>query len=151
MQHWIYQHSVLKFIIPCCALALWLFGCAVISHISGWTTLAKRFRLRVPFVGERWTVQSGYMRSNCGYGNCLTVGSNHHGLYLAMMLLFRFKHPPLLIPWDEITVSRQKFVFFRFVRFGLGRELDIPLCLRAKLADKLRKAAGDHWPIEPIT
>ena len=89
------------------------------------------------------------MRSG-GYGNCLTVGSSPHGLYLAMMLLFRFGHPPLLIPWDEITVSRQTFVFFRFVRFGLGRELDIPLCLRAQLADKLKNASGNRWPIEEV-
>jgi hypothetical protein len=120
MQNWIYQHSVVKFIIPCGVVALWFFGCAIASYISGWTTLAKRFGLRASFVGERWTVQSGYMRSNIGYGNCLTVGASPHGLYLAVMPLFRFWHPPLLVPWDEITLSRQKFVFFRFVRFGWG-------------------------------
>lgn len=66
------------------------------------------------------------------------------------MPLFRFRHPPLLVPWNEITIAQQKIAFFRFVRFGLGRELEIPLYLRPKLADKLRRGAGKQWPIEQI-
>ena len=66
------------------------------------------------------------------------------------MPLFRFRHPPLLVPWNEITISRRRIAFFRVVRFGLGRELDIPLYLRAKLADKVRRGAGKQWPIEPV-
>ena len=86
-----------------------------------------------------------------GYGNCLTLRCNPKELYLAMMPLFRFKHPPLLIPWEEIAVSQRQILFLKFVRFGLGRELDIPLYLRPKLADKLRRAARDRWPFEPVT
>jgi hypothetical protein len=151
MQNWLDQHhTALWLIIPCYVLALWLLVSAVISYVGGWTTLAKRFRLRAAFVGERWKVQSGRMRWIAGYRNCLTVGCSPEGLYLATMLPFQFRHPPLLIPWDEITVSRRQLAFVDFVRFGLGRELDIPLFLRAKLADKLKHAAGDRWPIERI-
>ena len=102
------------------------------------------------FRGEQWPGQSGQMRWIAGYHNCLTIGCSHQGLYLATMSLFRFRHPPLLVPWDEITVSRRRIVFIRYVRFGLGRELDIPLYLRARLADKLRGSAADRWPLEPI-
>jgi len=151
MQTWLDQHHcALWIIIPCYAIALWLLVSALISYIGGWTTLAKRFRLRVPFTEERWLGQSGQMRWIAGYGNCLTVGCNHQGLYLAMMPLFRFRHPPLLVPWDEITITRRRIVFFRMVRFGLGRELDIPIYLRARLADRMRRSAGDRWPIEPV-
>ncbi len=152
MQHWLNQHpTALWIVLPLYFIAIWLLVSAVIAYIGGWTTLAKRFRLRMPFVGERWTRQSGQMRwIVAGYHNCLTVGGNRTGLYLAMMLLFRFRHPPLLIPWDEITISRQRILFFNYVRFGLGRELDIPLYLRPKLAEKLNHAAGDRWPIEAL-
>lgn len=151
MQNWLDQHySALWIIIPFYALALWLFVSALISYIGGWTTLAKRFRLRVPFTGERWLGQSGQMRWIAGYGNCLTVGCNHQGLYLAMMPLFRFRHPPLLVPWDEITITRRRILFFRMVRFGLGRELDIPIYLRARLADRMKCSTRDRWPIEPV-
>jgi hypothetical protein len=151
MQNWLDQHpTALWLIIPCFALTLWVLVGAVISYIGGWTTLAKHFPLRTPFVGERWKVQSGRMRWIAGYRNCLTVGCCHEGLYLATMPPFQFRHPPLLIPWNEITVSRRQVVFFNSVRLGLGRELDIPLFLRTTLADKLRLAAGDRWPIERV-
>ena len=152
MQNWLDQNQgALWIILPCYFVALWLLVSAVISYIGGWTTLAKRFRFSAPFPGEKWRGQSGQMRWIAGYGNCLTLGCNRQGLYLAISPLFRFRHPPLLIPWDEIKISRTKILFFRFVRFGLGRELDVPLYLRARLADKLKRAAENHWPVEPIS
>jgi hypothetical protein len=151
MQNWLDQHqNALWIIIPCYAVALWLLVSAVISYIGGWATLAKRFRFRPPFLGEKWSGQSGQMRWIAGYGNCLTLGCNQQGLYLAIMPLFRFRHPPLLIPWEEIKIARTRILFFRYVRFGLGRELDIPLYLRVRLADRLKRTAGHHWPIEQV-
>jgi len=151
MQNWLDQHhAALWFIFPAYFFALLLLVCAVISFIGGWTTLAKRFRLRKPFVGQRWTGQSGQMRWIAGYGNCLTLGASPEGLYLATMLLFRFRHPPLLVPWNEISLAQRRLLFFRFVRFSLGHELRIPLFVRWKVADELRGAAGDQWPIETV-
>jgi hypothetical protein len=151
MQNWLGQHqSALWFIFPIYFLALWLLVSTVISFIGGWTTLAKRFRLSKPFVGQRWTGQSGQMRWIAGYGNCLTVGCCPDGLYLATMPLFRFRHPPLLVPWNDVSIAQQRILFFRFVRLSLGHELGIPLYLRWKLADKLRCAAGNRWPIEAV-
>jgi hypothetical protein len=113
MQHWLDQHnSALWFIFPAYFVALWLLVSAVISLIGGWTKLAGAFRLGEPFVGQQWKGQSGQMRWIAGYGNCLTVGCNTEGLYLATMPLFRFRHPPLLVPWSEISISQRKFCSF---------------------------------------
>ena len=151
MQNWLdHHHTALWIIVPCYAAALLMLVNAVISYIGGWTTLAKHFRLTTPFIGERWTRQSGQMRWIAGYSNCLTVGSNAQGLYLAVMPPLRFRHPQLLIPWQEIEVSQRRVLFLRYVRFRLGRELDIPLYLRPKLAEKVKRVAGDHWPRESI-
>lgn len=151
MQSWLDQHhNALWIIIPCYTVALWLLVTAVISYIGGWRTLAKRFRFGSCFLGEKWGFQSGHMRWIAGYGNCLTLGCNHEGLYLATMPLFRFGHPPLIVPWDEIRISRTRILFSQYVRFGLGREVDIPLYLRPRLAERLKRAAGNQWPIEPI-
>jgi hypothetical protein len=69
-----------------------------------------------------------------------------------MMFIFRIASPPLLIPWPEVTVwRRRQFLFFRFVEFRLGREEQVPLVIREKLADSLRAAAGTSWPIEPVS
>lgn len=151
MQNWLDQHhNALWLIIPCYGLTLWLLVSAIISYVGGWTALAKGFRLKSSFVGERWTGQSGQMRWLSSYGNCLTSGCNPEGLCLATMPLFRFRHPPLLIPWQEIAISRRQILFLHFVRFGLGREADIPLYVAAKLAEKLRRAAGGHWPTDRV-
>lgn len=64
------------------------------------------------------------------------------------MFLFRFMHPPLLVPWSEIKVRKSKGWFFEYVTFTIGQELAIPLRIRGKLAAKLRESAGNCWPIE---
>jgi hypothetical protein len=151
MQNWLDQHpGALFVIIPVYFVAIWLLVSVIISYVGGWTTLAKRFKLEEPFAGTRWTWQSAQMRWLTGYNHCLTVGVSPEGLYLATLALFRFRHPPLLIPWNEVIVAYRRILFFRYLRFGLGRELDIPFYVREKLADELRIAAGDRWPIEQV-
>lgn len=151
MQSWIDHHqSALWIIFPAYFVLLWLLVSAIISFIGGWSTLAKRFALKMRFAGQRWSGQSGQMRWIAGYHNCLTVGASQEGLYVAMAWLFRFRHPALLVPWTEIAITRRKILFFHYVRFGLGRELGIPLYLRATLAEKVKGAAGGSWPVEPL-
>jgi hypothetical protein len=87
------------------------------------------------------------MRWIAGYGNCLTVGANEDGLYLATFPLFPLGHPPLLIPWDEVSHSKRKMLFFAMVRFELGRETAVPFWVRETLAERLKNAAGKAWPV----
>jgi hypothetical protein len=149
LQHWIDQHpSAFAAIFPIYFLSLWLLVGAIISFVGGWSSLAKVYRMRVPFNGAKWAMQSGRMRSLANYNNVLTIGVSPQGLYLASMFLFRFMHPPLLVPWNEIKVRRSKGWVFEYVTFMMGRELAIPLRIREKLAAKLRESAGNWWPIE---
>ena len=64
------------------------------------------------------------------------------------MFLFRFMHPPLLVPWREIKVRRSNDWVFEYVTFTMGHELAIPLRIRGSLAAKLRESAGKGWPVE---
>jgi len=151
MQTWIDQHpSALPVLFPIFFVGLWLFVCAIIGTISGWSTLADRFRFTGDFAGQRWWMQSGMMRFLCNYNNCLILGCDDTGLYLGILFLFRFMHPPLLIPWDQISVSRRKILFFDYVRFELGREERVPLWLRPYSAERIKNAAVIHWPVETI-
>ena len=95
-------------------------------------------------------MQSGRMRWLTNYNNMLTLGVSPEGLYLASMFLFRFMHPPLLVPWSEIRVRRKKGWAFEYVTFAMGHELAIPLRIRGKLAAKLRESAGSDWPVEDV-
>jgi hypothetical protein len=78
----------------------------------------------------------------------LTPGVSQQGVYLASMFLFRFMHPPLLVPWSVIKVRRNKGWVFEYVAFTMGHDLAIPRRIRGKLAAKLRESAGNCWPIE---
>jgi hypothetical protein len=135
-------------IFPIYFLCLWLLVGATISFVGGWFSLAKVYRTRVPFDGAKWGMQSGQMRWLANCNSVLTLGVSQQGLYLSSMFLFRFMHPPLLVPWSEIKVRRNKGWFFEYVIFTLGHELAIPLRIREKLAAKLRDSAGNCWPVE---
>lgn len=151
MQIWLnHYQQAFWVIIPLVFVGWWLFLCALLSFIGGWTILATLFRSAAPFAGPLWKMQSAQMRFRTYYGNCLTIGANGEGLYLAAMPLFAFRHPALFIPWHEISVSRQQILFLRYVRFELGRDLNIPLRVREKLAEDIRQAAGQRWPVEQI-
>jgi hypothetical protein len=91
------------------------------------------------------------MRGIGGYHNCLTVGANPDGLYLAALFLFRVGHPPLFVPRTDVSgMRRGKWFLFRYVELRLGRERSIPFCITEGLADRLKQAAGKTWPIESI-
>ena len=57
------------------------------------------------------------MRGLAHYRNCLVIGANPAGLYLAVFLPFRVAHPPLFIPWNEVTQSKTRIFFINMVRF----------------------------------
>jgi hypothetical protein len=149
LQHWIDQHpSAFAAIFPIYFLCLWFLVATIISLVGGWYSLARVYRTQVPFNGTKWRMQSGQMRCLMNYNNVLTLGVSPEGVYLASMFLFRFLHPPLLVPWSEIKVRRKKGWVFEYVIFTMGHELAIPLRIRGKLAAKLRESAGNCWPVE---
>ena len=122
----------------------------LMSWIGGWSALARGFRAPSEFRGEKQTGQTVRMRWRAGYNYCVTVGCDATGLYLAMNWLYRVRHPPLFIPWDQITRlhPRPGYLGWEVLPLRLGRDLRIPLYLTARTAGYLERAARGHWPIE---
>jgi len=137
---------------PLAILPIAILGVPVlIAKLSGWSDLSQRFRATQPFQGKLWPWKSARLRAGMNYNNCLTIGANPAGLYFAVRLLPRFSHPPLLIPWPEVSVLSEKTVFFvPMIEMRLGREEQVPFMIRRALADKIKAAAGASWPIETI-
>ena len=118
-----------------------------ISAIGGWMTLAKKYRHCGEFKGEQWGSQSGDMRFIAGYRNGLNLGVNEKGLYLSTILPFRIAHPPLFIPWTEVSVEWKKTASsWPGVKLILDRESNVPLWINEKLAVELKRTAGNSWP-----
>lgn len=120
----------------------------VTSQVSGWASLAQRYRCEEGFSGERLRFRSAAMRYSSHYGNCLTMGADPQGLFVSMSLPFLVGHPPLFIPWSEITVRRGRFLWSKYVELRLGREAAIPFRISERLASKLAALAGEAWPKE---
>jgi len=129
-------------------VVIWVVVSFVISKVSGWANLAGNYSSPNPFEGRCWRFQSAQMRWMSNYNNCLTVGANQQGLYLSIFIIMRIGHPPLFIPWRDISVTRKKIFWFRMVELGIGRETRLPFRIREKLANLLREAAGKSWPTE---
>jgi hypothetical protein len=153
MQTYFNNHpTAIAFIFPVFFVALWCVIFFLISQASGWAVLARRFRLTSPFAVQSWDWKSARMRWGANYNNCLTIGSDPIGLYLSMVFPFRFAHPPLLLPWQEVSVRRRRsMLFFKYVELSLGREEQIPLLIRENLAEQIRQAAGSSWPVEAVS
>ena len=118
MQYWIDRHPLAFGLAD--FLFLWLVVSILLSYTGGWATLAREFRYRVTFNGSKWRGESGYMRGIAHYRNCLVIGANHEGLYLSVFFPFRLAHPPMLIPWSEVTFSKSRVFFGTMVRLKLG-------------------------------
>jgi len=124
----------------------WISIIFLIAYISGWMRLAKVYRFDGNFQGQQWAMQS----ARIGWGNyngVLTVGSNWEGLYLKPFFLFQFGHPPLFIPWYEISI-KQTGSIFKSTEFCFQRVPSIHLKLSQKLSQRLAQAAGNAWPTE---
>ena len=128
-------------------LVSWVSISYVIAHIGGWFKLARFYRSSGAFLGERWRFQSAQMRWKVGYNNCLTVGASPEGLYLSVMFILRFGHPPLFVPWGDISVKVIKGFFKPALEFRFQQVPAIPLRVSEKLGQKIRASAGTSWPV----
>jgi hypothetical protein len=145
MQDWINQYFPVLF--PFYFVALWILVTYWIALTSGWRLLAKRFRFQGVFTGAKWNMQSARMRTMARYNNVLTIGADNTGLFIVPMFLFRAWHPPLFIPWVEITaICKTQLFFFKFVELRLGRSEEVPFRIWARLAAEIEAAAGPGWP-----
>ena len=128
--------------------AAWAIMFTLISRAGGWALLAEQYRSQETFTGSTWSFQKGQMRWMVGYNNCLTVGADPRGLYISILFPFRLGHPPLFIPWRDISRASKKVLWINFIELRLGREVPIPFRISYALAQKLKAAAGTNWPVE---
>ncbi|HEX2779205.1 MAG TPA: hypothetical protein VHM30_06890 [Gemmatimonadaceae bacterium] len=101
-------------------VGLWLLVGLLLSELSGWASLARRYpggprpegvRLRGQVVGMGAVGEKGVT----------TLVPTAAGLYLYSHPLFRFRRPPVLVPWSEIRYAGELgFLFWRSIGLDLG-------------------------------
>jgi len=119
---WIEDHPALfSLIIAAGFLVVFpLFWCGVVWIISrmGWARLAKHYAISKPPAGEAQPVMCGMVGIGT-YRGVLRFQPDADGFYLWTSIFFRAGHPPLFIPWTDVTTGpvestkRYQFVVFK--------------------------------------
>lgn len=124
---------------------LWLGISFFLSHLGGWAQLAPVYRLNGEFQGKTWSMQSASMRFFSNYNAVLTFGANDQGLYVVPIIFFRFAHPPLFIPWYDISIKRLNSIF-GYAELRFQRVSSISFRINRRLYERLVTEAGEAWP-----
>lgn len=121
---------------PFAFVTIWCAVVFMLAVIGGWSRLAQYYQASSKFEGKTWGFRSGRMGIT-NYSGCLTIGVNDYGLYLAVFPLFRVGHPPLFIPWYDITTSKSRKFFIAYLDFTFARMPSVTFSLPERLGDTL--------------
>jgi len=111
---------ILAVLLPVVFVAMWAGVLAMLSHMSGWSQLAALYRAQRPPAG-RCILMSGGKIGDVWYRGCLTIYTSDQGLYVSVWPIFRFREPPLFIPWSAIRNRRQtRWLWTRMIEFDIG-------------------------------
>jgi len=115
---------------PVLFIATWVLAVFTISKL-GWSKLAGAYRTDPNFfIGTDVGLISAKVNF-INYNNSLVLKYNEQGILLKTIFLFRLFHPPILIPWNEITgVEDKKILFFTFKKLTIGSPLIATIMIR---------------------
>jgi hypothetical protein len=125
-------------------VGLWV-GMSFFMARGNWAALAGAYRYSGASPAARWRSQDGDVGSE-QYDNGLTIGADAVGLYLAVSFPFRAGHPPLFIPWTEISVSKEERFLSTFTVFYFRSAATVPLRVDESLGRRIVATAGRSWP-----
>ena len=135
---------------PIFFVGLWVLITLVLSLVGGWSTLAQYYQAQQPFFGTLIRFQAAQFRAGTNYNGCLNFGAGSEGLYLVPMAIFRAFHPPLLIPWNDISARPIKvWSIFDLVELRFQRAPNIPVRIKPSLVTKLTEASIGRFTVRP--
>jgi hypothetical protein len=117
-------------------LLVWAAASVGIARL-GWTALATRYRAWDLYDGDKWSFQSAQVGRST-YRSCLTIGVTPPGLHLSVLFPFRLCHPPLLIPWGDITTTETQWSFGRGYVLRFKQVPEVTIALSGGLGDRLQ-------------
>ena len=137
---------------PGVLLAVFIAGWAgfsyLISYMSGWRYLAQAYRTRQPFLGGRLRPWAASMRWGVNYNGLLALGADSQGMHVSVFFVFRIAHPPLFIPWTEISATPMRTWWFKMVRMEFEKYPSTYLLIPLKLVERLSQASGLQFQVE---
>lgn len=105
---------------PFAFVGMWLGVGTLLSEISGWARLARRFPGGPRPAGPRILGQVVGMGA-VGENGITSIIASAEGLYLFSNPLFRFHRPPVMVPWTEVRNEGERgTLWWRSVGLDLG-------------------------------
>jgi hypothetical protein len=109
-----------QFVLTTLFVVMWIGVVALLSHMSGWPKLASVYRARRPPSGRCFLLAGGKIGA-VSYRGTLTIYTSPEGVYISLWPIFRFRNPPLFIPWHDIHNRREKrWLWTRLIDFDVG-------------------------------
>ena len=111
---------LLVFVLILLFVGMWAAVLSFLSYLSDWPKLAAAYRAQHPPSGRRLLMQGGKI-GDVWYRGCLTIYTSREGLYISVWPIFRFREPPLFIPWRAVRNRREKrWLWSRLIEFDVG-------------------------------
>lgn len=110
-----------------------------LAAFSGWRVLARHYAASERFNGKRFWFRSAQF-GPVGYGSCVMPGANADGIYLAVLFPFRIGHPPLLVPWQDVSCSKAHSFIVSRAELRFSKAPEVSIVISQGLADSLLSA-----------
>ena len=128
-----------------CFPILWFAVTLILSRLSGWFALMERYPDQAEDALDVLANQSGSLGVVSMRG-ILTLSVCRSGLRIGIMRIFGPFCKDFFVPWTEITITRVDRFFWTFAKLTFGHPSVGRLTVFAHTADRMARAAGDHWP-----
>lgn len=128
-----------------CFPLFWFAVATLLSYLSGWFGLMERYPDRAEDALTILTYQSGSLGAVSMRG-ILKLSVCPSGLRVGIMRIFGPFCRDLFVPWNEITVTRGDRFFWKVAKLSFGQPSIGKLTVFADVADRMARAAGNHWP-----
>jgi hypothetical protein len=106
------------------------------STQSGWRNLSQNYRFRENNGPKQWRFVTARMAKEgrlSGFRAALNIGADKLGLYLSVFALFRLWHPPLFVPWSDLTIHCES----NEIEFHFSGSPDVVLQLKRDLGQEI--------------
>lgn len=115
--------------------------CGIISLVSGWNKLAKHYKAEAP-AELKWLPCNVGRVGIMDYSEFMRMNISEEGLYLKTWPepFFKFMHPPLLIPWNDVKeLEPRKILAFDYVRIVAS---GVSVWLPQKYIEQIKERVG---------
>lgn len=141
---------------------MWMGVSALLAEVGGWGELARLYRepegmVRAPvqsFGMASLDLRRGRFPLPANYSNCAIVDVAAEGLHLRTWRPFRFRHPPLFIPWGQMeSMVPGRMLFFSTLTIrprGVGTQIRMwgrPAKAVEEVYRQLLARAGQPLPV----